>query len=40
MKVYMIAADSELLEKEFKIKHKIPINDIFQVVGKRSEQKG
>ena len=40
MKVNMIAADSELLEKEFKTIRKLPITDIFQVVGKRSEQKG
>ena len=40
MKVNMIAADSELLEKEFKTIRKLPITNIFQVVGKRSEQKG
>ena len=40
MKVYMIAADSKLLEKEFKTIRKLPITNIFQVVGKRSEQKG
>ncbi|MBF83312.1 MAG: hypothetical protein CL489_02425 [Acidobacteria bacterium] len=40
MKVNMITADSELLEKEFKTIRKLPITNIFQVVGKRSEQKG
>jgi hypothetical protein len=40
MKVNMLTADSELLEKEFKTIRKLPITDIFQVVGKRSEQKG
>ena len=32
MKVNMIAADSELLEKEFKTIRKLPITNIFQVV--------
>ena len=40
MKVNMLTAESELLEKEFKIIHNIPLTDIFQVVGKRSEQDG
>ena len=40
MKVNMLTADSELLEKEFKIIISLPLINVFQVVGKRSEQDG
>ena len=38
MKVNMLTAESELLEKEFKVIISLPLINVFQVVGKRSEQ--
>ena len=38
MKVNMLTADSELLEKEFKVIISLPLINVFQIVGKRSEQ--
>tara|TARA_B100000749_G_C18326651_1_gene423184 strand:- start:485 stop:898 length:414 start_codon:yes stop_codon:yes gene_type:complete len=40
MKVNMLTADSELLEKEFKVIINLPLINVFQIVGKRSEQDG
>ena len=40
MKVNMLTAESELLEKEFKVIISLPLINIFQIVGKRSEQDG
>ena len=40
MKVNMLTAESELLEKEFKVIISLPLINIFQIVGKRSEQEG
>ena len=40
MKVNMLTADSELLEKEFKVIISLPLINVFQIVGKRSEQDG
>ena len=40
MKVNMLTAESELLEKEFKVIINLPLINVFQIVGKRSEQDG
>ena len=40
MKVNMLTAESELLEKEFKVIINLPLINVFQIVGKRSEQEG
>ena len=40
MKVNMLTAESELLEKEFKVIISLPLINVFQIVGKRSEQDG
>jgi hypothetical protein len=40
MKVNMLTAKSELLEKEFKVIISLPLINVFQIVGKRSEQDG
>ena len=40
MKVNMLTADSELLEKEFKVIISLPLINVFQIVGKRSKQDG
>jgi hypothetical protein len=40
MKVEMLSAKLKILTKEFEIIHKLPLIQVFQVVGKRSEQDG
>ena len=40
MKVEMLSAKLKILTKEFEIIHKLPLIQVFQVVGKRSEQEG
>lgn len=40
MKVEMLTAKLKVLTKEFEIIHKLPLIQVFQVVGKRSEQDG
>ena len=40
MKVEMLSAKLKVLTKEFEIIHKLPLIQVFQVVGKRSEQDG
>ena len=40
MKVNMLTAESELLEKEFNVIINLPLINVFQIVGKRSEQDG
>ena len=40
MKVEMLSAKLKILTKEFEIIHKLPLIQVFQVVGKRAEQDG
>ena len=40
IEVSMIDADLEMMTKEFNIIHALPLINVFQVVGKRSEQEG
>ena len=40
MKVEMLSAKLKILTKEFEVIHKLPLIQVFQVVGKRSEQDG